>query len=331
MFRMLKSPNIASKTRLWIFYIFVIFIHFLLIARFFKIQIVDNELYKKRAKSNYVRALSQPAPRGLILDRHGEIIVDNYPTYIVYGIDAEIKNKDKNYSIISAATGIDTSILINNYNNYFRSRFLPARIAKDLTIEQLSRLEEEKNNLTGIIYKQFPERIYHPKVRLTHVLGYLKEVDKEMMDNFKDAKYNFGDLVGWSGIEKQYEKKLRGKKGVSYYQVDVFGREAGKVDSYQNILSQPGQNINTTLDLNIQLLIEDIFKDKKGAAIVSKPKTGEILSYLSSPDYNPDLFTGLVSSSDWQSIVSDPDRPLLNRAANGMYPPGSIYLSLIHI
>ena len=143
---LLKSPNIASKTRLWIFYIFVIFIHFLLIARFFKIQIVDNELYKKRAKSNYVRALSQPAPRGLILDRYGEIIVDNYPTYIVYGIDAEIKNKDKNYSIISAATGIDTSILINNYNNYFRSRFLPARIAKDLTIEQLSRLEEEKNN-----------------------------------------------------------------------------------------------------------------------------------------------------------------------------------------
>ena len=95
---MLKSPNNASKTRLWIFYIFVIFIHFLLIARFFKIQIVDNELYKKRAKSNYVRALSQPAPRGLILDRHGEIIVDNYPTYIVYGIDAEIKNKDNSYT-----------------------------------------------------------------------------------------------------------------------------------------------------------------------------------------------------------------------------------------
>ena len=328
---MLKSPNNASKNRLWIFYIFVIFIHFLLIARFFKIQIVDNEIYKKRAKSNYVRALSQPAPRGLILDRHGEIIVDNYPTYIVYGIDAEIKNKDKNYSIISAATGIDTSILINNYNNYFRSRFLPSRIAKDLTIEQLSRLEEEKNNLTGIIYKQFPERIYHPKVRLTHVLGYLKEVDKEMMNNFKDAKYNFGDLVGWSGIEKQYEKKLRGKKGVSYYQVDAFGREAGKVESYQNILSQPGQNVNTTLDLNIQLLVEDIYNDKKGAVIVSKPKTGEILSYLSSPDYNPDLFTGLVSSKEWQSIVSDPDRPLLNRAANGMYPPGSIYKMIVAV
>ena len=115
---MLKSPNIASKNRLWVFYIFVLFVHLLLIGRFFKIQIIDNEIYLKRAKSNYVRALSTPAPRGLILDRNGKIIVDNYPTYIVYGIDAEIKNKNQNYSIISKATGIDTLTLINNYKNY---------------------------------------------------------------------------------------------------------------------------------------------------------------------------------------------------------------------
>ena len=103
MLQMLRSPNVASKNRLWVFYIFVFSIHLLLIGRFFKIQIIDNEIYLKRAKSNYVRALSIPAPRGLILDRNGKIIVDNYPTYVVYAIGAEVKNKNQNYSIISKA------------------------------------------------------------------------------------------------------------------------------------------------------------------------------------------------------------------------------------
>jgi len=328
---MLKSPNTVLKTRLWVFYIFVIFVHFLIIARFFKIQILDNEKYSKRAKSNYVRALSLQEPRGLILDRNGEIIVDNYPTYVLFAIGAEIKDKSKNYEIISKSTGIDTSILIKNYKNNYRSRFIPTKIAKDLTIEQLSKLEEEKNNLSGIIYKQFPERIYHSEVKATHVLGYLKEVNQEMIDNFKIAKYSYGDLVGWAGIEKQYESSLRGEKGVSYYQVDAFGREAGKVEVYDDLLSEPGGNLSTTLDLNMQLLVEEIYKDLKGSVIVSKPKTGEVLAYLSSPDYDPDLFTGLVSSKDWQNVVSDPDRPLLDRTTNGLYPPGSIYKMIVAI
>ena len=328
---MLKSPNIASKTRLWVFYLFVILIHFLILSRFFKIQILDNEKYSKRAQSNYVRALSLPAPRGLILDRNGEIIVDNYPTYVLYAISAEIKDKVNNYTIISKATGIDTSVLIKNFKNNFRSRFLPTRIAKDLSIEQLSKLEEKKNNLSGIIYKQFPERIYNSGVRATHALGYLKEVDQKMIDNLKIAKYNYGDLVGWSGIEKEYESSLRGEKGVSYYQVDAFGREAGLVEAYDDLLSQPGGNLNTTIDIKLQLLIENLYKDKKGAVVVSKPQTGEVLAYISSPDYNPDLFTGLVSNEDWQAVISDPDRPLLNRASNGLYPPGSIYKMIVAI
>ena len=277
---MLKSPNIASKTRLWVFYFFVILIHFLIISRFFKIQILDNEKYSKRAQSNYIRALSLPAPRGLILDRNGEIIVDNYPTYVLYAIAAEVKDKDNNYAIISKATGIDTSVLIKNFKNNFRSRFLPTRIAKDLSIEQLSKLEEEKNNLSGIIYKQFPERIYNSGVKATHALGYLKEVDQKMIDNLKIAKYNYGDLVGWSGIEKEYESSLRGEKGVSYYQVDAFGREAGLVEAYDDLLSQPGGNLKTTIDIKLQLLIEDLYKDRKGAVVVSKPQTGEILAYI---------------------------------------------------
>ena len=309
---------------------FVIILHSVLAFRFFQLQILDFEFYNKRADSNRIRAISLPASRGLILDRHGEIIVDNYPTYILYGIGAEIRDKQKNYKVISHSIGIDTSILKKNYKNYYRNRFLPTRLVKDLTIEQLSRLEEAKNDLSGIMYKQFPERIYNPKIRASHVLGYLKEMDQEMIQKMvSNGDYESGDLVGWSGLEQEYETTLKGDKGVEYFQVDAYGREAGKLEGEENILSSPGNNISTTLDVSLQQLIEKEFRGKKGVGIVSDPRTGGILAYVSAPDYKPDLFTGLISNSDWQEVISDPNRPLLNRVANGTYPPASIFKMVV--
>jgi penicillin-binding protein 2 len=312
--------------------VFVSMVHMVLAYRFFQLQILDFEFYNKRADSNRIRVMSLPAPRGLILDRHGEIIVYNYPTYILYGIDVEIKDKQKNYEVISRTIGIDTSSLKKNYNNYYRNRFLPTRLAKDLNIKQLSRLEEAKNELSGIIYKQYPERIYNPKIRASHVLGYLKEMDQEIArKRVLNGDYEFGDLVGRSGLERKYETILRGKKGVEYYQVDAYGREVGKLEVEQNILPYPGNNISTTLDVSLQQLIEKEFIGKKGVGIVSNPKTGGLLAYVSAPDYKPDLFTGLVTNSDWQEVIADTNRPLLNRVANGTYPPASIFKMIVAI
>ena len=327
---MLKSQNKIGKFQYWYVIIFIISIHFVLAYRFFELQVLDHELYSKQAENNRVRAISLPAPRGLILDRNNEIIVDNYPTYILYGIKAEIQNEDQNYTIINETTGIPIQILKKNYNNNFRNRFLPTKLAKDLTIVQLSRLEEQKNNLSGIIYKQFPERIFNSKIRASHILGYLKEIDNETLSNLEQLNsYQFGDLIGWSGIEKEYESILRGEKGVSYHQVDAFGREAGKINDQDNIFPIPGNNIKTTIDIPLQSLVESQLNNKKGVIIVSKPKTGEILSYVSAPDYEPDLFTGLVSNQDWHIVTSDSSRPLLNRATNGIYPPGSIFKMVV--
>ena len=160
----------------------VVLLHTVLAFRFFQLQILDFDIYNQRAESNRIRAMSIPAPRGLILDRNGEIIVDNFPTYILYGIGAEIINKKHNYNVIMQSTGIDTTFLKKNYQNYYRNQFVPTRMAKDLTINQLSRLEEEKNELSGIIYKQFPERSYNQKIYASHVLGYLKEIDKQSIE-----------------------------------------------------------------------------------------------------------------------------------------------------
>jgi len=310
----------------------VVLVHSVLAFRFFQLQVLDFDIYNQRAENNRIRAMSIPAPRGLILDRHGEIIVDNYPTYILYGIGAEIINKKHNYNVISQSTGIDTTVLKKNYQNYYRNRFVPTRLAKDLTINQLSRLEEEKNELSGIIYKQFPERIYNQKIHASHVLGYLKEIDRQSIEKLgEDNQYEYGDLIGWSGIEKNYESSLRGKKGVTYYQVDAFGREAGKIFGQESILPYPGKNTTTTLDVSLQQLLETELRGRRGVGIVSRPETGGILAYVSAPNYNPDLFTGLISNSDWQSVIADTNRPLLDRVANGLYPPGSIFKMVVAI
>ena len=310
----------------------VVLVHLAIAFRYFQLQVLDFDIYHQRAESNRIRAMSIPAPRGLILDRHGAIIVDNYPTYILYGIGAEIINKKHNYNVISQTTGIDTTVLKQNYQNYYRNRFVPTRLAKDLTINQLSRLEEEKNELSGIIYKQFPERVYNQKIHASHVLGYLKEIDRQSIEELgEDNQYEYGDLSGWSGIEKNYESSLRGKKGVTYYQVDAFGREAGKIFGQENILPYPGKNITTTLDVSLQQLLETELRGRRGVGIVSRPETGGILAYVSAPNYNPDLFTGLISNSDWQSVIADTNRPLLDRVANGLYPPASIFKMVVAI
>ena len=327
---MLRSSNTVTKSRYFIIAICIISLHLILAYRFYQLQVLDYDLYSQRSDNNRIRATSIPAPRGLIRDRNGEIIVDNYPTYVLFGIGAEILDINKNFSVISHTTGIDTSILRDNYKSYYRNRFLPTRLAKDLTISQLSRLEESKDKLTGIIYKQYPERIFNPRIRASHVLGYLKEINQDMISSISSKNdYQFGDLIGWSGLERQYESLLRGKKGVSYFQVDAFGREAGNVEGHDNTIPQPGHDIYTTLDISLQELLESEFRGKKGAGIVSNPKTGGILSYVSSPDYSPDLFTGLVSRNDWELIITDPDKPLLNRVSNGTYPPGSIYKMVV--
>jgi penicillin-binding protein 2 len=252
------------------------------------------------------------------------MLVDNYPTYILTGLPNEMDNENWNFSIISACTNVDTAILIDNFDRYFRGRFIPSRITRDLTFKQLSCIEEHKHELTGINYIQFPERSFPSGVNMSHVLGYVKEIDRSLLRNMVDfEQYDVGDLIGWQGIEKQYEKQLRGKKGLSFLQVDAFGREVGTVKDINDIKPIPGKDVFTTIDLSLQKTLEKAMSSNKGIALVTDPATGQILAFVSSPDFSPDIFTGNTTLRQWREIVSDPTKPLLNRITNGLYPPGS--------
>ena len=221
---MLKAENLISKQRYYIVTGVVIFLMLILLSRFFYLQIFRYEKYKHKAEINRIRAVTVNAPRGLILDRNGNILVDNYPTYILTAIPGEMEQKEKIFNSISQCTGIDSLIIAENFSKYYRGKFVPTRLMKDLTFHQISILEENILDLPGVNYKQFPERYYPSSINGSHFLGYLKEVDKPVQEKLGNPNvYELGDLIGWSGLEKFYESQLKGTRGVKYLEVDDLG------------------------------------------------------------------------------------------------------------
>tara|TARA_Y100001970_G_scaffold271430_1_gene366667 strand:- start:5921 stop:7618 length:1698 start_codon:yes stop_codon:yes gene_type:complete len=297
----------------------------ILIGRYFQIQIIEHEIYSLKSNTNRIRKVTKNAPRGLILDRYGEILVDNYPIYVLTAIPGEMNNKKEQFNLIADYIDSDSSVIRSNYKKYYRGRFVPTRLAKDMDLIQIINLEENKLKLEGVYYDQIPERYYPNGVRAPHLFGYVKEIDREIRNNLANKQlYELGDLVGWSGLEKQYENYLMGKRGTYFFEVDASGKEVGSVSELINTRPDPGYNIQTTIDLNLQMFIENLLSSKKGVILVGMPQTGEMLAAASAPDYSPDLFTGMMTESKWRSVKDDPNTPLINRYIQGTYIPGSI-------
>ena len=301
----------------------------ILIGRFFQIQILEYDWYSQKANSNRIRKVTTTAPRGLILDRNGQILVDNFPTYVLTAIPWELSDKGEKFEFISTVIGLDSNTVSKSYKKYYRGRFNPTRLAKDLTFDQVSRLEESRINLQGVYYENFPERYFPSRIRGSHIFGIVKEVDRDVRNSLRNKEeYELGDMIGWSGIEKRYENYLKGERGIIFYEVDAFGRELGYVKDLEPTDPEPGMNIITTLDLDIQYFIEGIMKNRKGVILVGLGDSGEILGAVSAPDFDPELFTGLILETTWNEIRNNPEKPLLNRFLQGMYPPGSIVKSV---
>ena len=322
---MLKADNIVSFHQYLVAMGITWLLIIVLLTRFFQIQILGHDRYQKKANTNRIRKVTTTAPRGLILDRNGQILVDNLPTYVLTAIPGELSQKGEKFGVISNIIGLDSITVSKNYKKYYRGRFIPTRLAKDLTFHQISKLEENRLNLEGVYYQQFPERYFPSKVRASHILGYVKEVDKPIRNSLDDKnEYELGDMIGWNGLEKKYESYLKGKRGVYFYEVDAFGREVGYVTDLPPQNPEPGQNIITTLDINVQETLEKLMEGRRGVILVGIPETGEILGAVSAPDYKPDLFTGLMLEQEWKNVLNYPEKPLINRFNQGLYPPGSI-------
>jgi penicillin-binding protein 2 len=259
----------------------------------------------------------------MILDRNGEILVDNRPSFQVSLVPEDIQDVEQMVLRIARPLEKDPDLLrsrILHQNN--RRPFCPVLIKADISRQELAFLETYKMELPGMVIEAMPRRFYNHSSLASHLLGYLGEIDHGELQQMITHGYHLGDFVGKDGIEKQWETTLRGVDGGRQVEVDSVGRE---IRILRSVPPRPGQNVVLTIDLEIQKTVDELLRDKIGAAVAMDPQSGKILALASSPAFNPDLFASGIRREDWINLLTTPFHPLQNKAIQGQYPPGSVF------
>ncbi len=313
----------VSDSRLLFILTLVSLIFIVLFLRLWYIQILQGEKFLTLSEENRIRLVRVKAPRGLFLDTNGQVLVKSRPSFNVFIIPEDAKDLTYIARQLAELLSISEKDIITKVKKSQRPKFEPVLIQRDIPISKVAYLEEHKMSLPGVTVEVEPLRYNIYGSLASHVLGYLGEINEEQLkDQVSYPGRRLGDLIGQYGLERSMEGFLMGEDGGKQVEVNASGREL-------RVLSQkdqkPGHNIVLTIDLHIQSLVEEAFKDKTGAVIVMDPKTGHILALFSSPSFNPNLFAGGISAADWKSLVENPYHPLQNRAIQATYAPGSTF------
>lgn len=291
--------------------------------KLFSIQVVDKS-YKLAAETNAVQKIVQYPFRGLIYDRNGKLLVQNTPVYDLMVVPKEVKSPDT----------IRFCQLFSIPVEKFRERLLAARnysyvkpsvFLQRLSNEEFASVQDHLVDFPGFYINARTVRGYSHQ-SLAHVLGYIGEISPRQLENPKFADYQSGDYIGISGIESEYEPYLMGKRGVKYMMVNVRGIQKGSFkDGLYDTLSVAGQNLVSTIDLDLQQYGEKLMKGKLGSIVAIEPSSGEVLAFVSAPFYDPNLLSGKDFGKNYLQLQHDSLKTLLNRPLMGVYPPGSIY------
>ena len=291
------------------------------ILRLFYLQVIDKS-YVLSANNNVYRNITQYPARGLIYDRFGKLIVINEAAYDLMVVPKEVKRIDT--TELCGLLGIDMDGFLKRMEKATTfSPFQPSIFEKQINKETYGFLEEKLYKYAGFYIQTRTLRKY-PQHAAANVLGYVGEVSPDIIE--KKSYYKQGDYIGISGLERYYEKELRGKKGLKIRMVDVFNREVG---SYHNARYDTaaviGSPLYTSIDIDLQAYGELLMKNKRGSIMAIEPATGEILAMVSSPSYDPNLLVGRERSKNYTLLYNDPLKPLMPRAIQGLYSPGSSF------
>ncbi|MCD6116200.1 penicillin-binding protein 2 [bacterium] len=320
---MVDSESIHRR-RADIFFAVLAGVFLIIYFRFFQIQIFSSSFYKKRSDMNSVRQIPLKAPRGIIFDRNSSVIVENRPSYSLFVIPFEYHRTE--YKIDIGKVLPVSQVQIEKKINLQKSGpFVPVRLKSNLDFTQLTNMEEHRIELPGFFYQAEPVRSYPSGIKACHVLGFLGEITEDELLKRNRRTYKPGDITGKSGVEKEYDIVLKGRRGYLYREVDAFGVEKGDFGGKRDIKPVPGRSIILTLDIGLQKLAEKLILHKTGSIIVMDPSTGEIFAMASSPDFKPDNFSGGVSRKIWNSLMINPSKPLLDRSIQAQLPPGSVF------
>lgn len=298
-----------------------------LIGRAAYLQIYQGEYYAGLADGNRIRIVPSMAPRGTFYDRNGELLVTNRPGFSVSLLPLTAPISDDVIDRLSDLLKVPTDEIKTKIAGH--SGFNPIRIKTDVTPDIVSIIEEQKSQYPGVVIEVTPIRDYILKQEGAHTFGYVSEINDTELEKMKDEGYKSGDIIGKFGLEKVYDKELRGENGGQQVEVDVSGKPVQILGRKEPI---PGDDLELTIDINLQQAAEKAVDEQltqigahAAAAVVMNPQTGEILAMVSRPAFDPNLFAHGISSKDWNQLNNNPYHPMDNKTITGEYPPGSTF------
>ncbi|NVM89756.1 penicillin-binding protein 2 [Variovorax sp. SG517] len=331
---MTEIRNVAAdlarfKRRVIVIGLAVLFAFGLLCSRLLYLQVVRHEDLAEQAESNRTAVVPVVPNRGLILDRNGIVLASNYSAYTLEITPSKVGDVEET---------IDSLTQVLEVSPRDRRRFKRLRedsrsfdsipIRTRLSDEEVARFAAQRYRFPGVEIKARLFRNYPQGELASHVLGYIGRINQrektamEDWDEEDQANYKGTDYIGKLGIEQSYEKTLHGQTGVEQMETSAGGRAVRRLASHP---ATPGNTVMLSLDIKLQKLVEDMYGDRRGALVAIDPKTGEILAFVSKPTFDPNLFVEGIDNESWAALTESIDKPLLNRALRGTYPPGSTY------
>lgn len=318
--RLLHDDPKTASPKIAVFQYLTVAVFVFLISGFWKLQVQNPDVYSEAAERNRIKSTPILAPRGKILDRDGRVIVDNKASYSLLLNRDQIK--PEHLPALAEALQLDYGELANKIH---RMGSNPQIIIKDqLTRDDIAWVESHQDadtypemQLIQAWRRQYPQDGF-----AAHVIGYVGEISETELNSPQFIDYHQGDIIGKDGLERQYDQTLRGEDGQQRVLVDNMGRER-EMENAQDAV--PGKDLRTTLDLDLQAVAELAMEDKRGAVVALDPRNGEVLAMVSRPSFDPNKFTGRISRNDWNAIANDPYKPLMDRAIQAEFAPGSTF------
>ena len=316
-----EDPDITRRARVLLYAALAGFL--LLAGRLYWLQVVHHEYYQTLSENNRLRLRTVRAPRGPIFDRNGTPIAETQGSFDLVCSPVDVSDPSGEIRFLSEIVEFDADeeeILEKIRKARKANPYSSITVARDLRFEQVSVLEFNREALPGFSVMVEAKRSYPLGGAFAHVLGYVGEVSQEELDRSDDERLAMGDIVGKYGLERMLDDELRGVNGGRKVEVDAAGRDQRLVEE---VPSQTGAAIYTTLDANLQKAAQEAMGNRAGAVIALDPGTGDVLAFYSGPAFDPNAFARGIRRADWQALNADPRKPMQNKGLQGTYAPGS--------
>jgi penicillin-binding protein 2 len=319
----------VSEIRLTATQYIILAIFLILAYGLWRLQVMESSYYSLAAEKNRIRNVPVLAPRGKILDREGRIIVDNYPSFSALLLRDSSRDLTADADLIAQGLHLDPNEVRARIRHFSSMpQYQPIFLKEDITPDELQFIEAHRNELPELDTIMAHRRLYPRNGFMAHLIGYVGEVSEDMLNQPQFELYDPGDVVGISGVERQYNALLMGQNGSRQALVDSHGREVGRLGETPAV---PGKQLKLTVDIDLQIAAEEALQGKNGAIVAMDPRTGEILAMASGPTFDPNDFAVHVSRDEWNKLVNDPDKPLLNKAIQAQLAPGSTFKIIMSV